>query len=114
MKTEDIAKICHQANKAYCETIGDQSQKDWHNASDWQKESAIKGVEYRTSQNPRPSPEEMHNCWLKQKQEDGWLYGKYKDEQKKTHPCYKPYSELPEEQKKKDILFSAIVDALTE
>lgn len=106
---QDIAKICHQTNKAYCQTIGENSQKDWDNAPDWQRQSAINGVQHRMD-NPDATPEDMHNNWLKEKTEQGWVYGKYKDEQKKTHPCCVPYSELPVEQQKKDSLFSAIVD----
>lgn len=42
-----IAKICHQANKAWCEVTGDNSQKDWDEAEEWQRESAIKGVAFK-------------------------------------------------------------------
>lgn len=49
---------------------------------------------------------------MKEKIEDGWVYGDEKDTEKKTHPCLVPYEELPEFQKKKDALFQAIVDAL--
>jgi len=112
MNIQDIAKICHQANKAYCETIGDNSQKDWHNAPDWQKESAVKGVQHIID-NPESTPEDSHKSWLSVKEAEGWTYGKYKDEQKKTHPCFKPYSELPEDQKKKDLIFTTIAKTLT-
>ena len=46
MKTEDIARICHEANAAYCLSLGDTSQTDWDNAPDWQKKSAINGVKF--------------------------------------------------------------------
>jgi hypothetical protein len=35
-----------------------------------------------------------------------------KDADLKTHPCLRPYCELPEFDRKKDILFLAIVRAL--
>lgn len=54
----------------------------------------------------------MHDNWLKEKQADGWVYGEEKNLLIKTHPCILPYNELPEFQQKKDLLFSAIVDAL--
>jgi len=38
-KIEDIARMCHQINKSYCEAIGDYSQVDWENAPEWQKQS---------------------------------------------------------------------------
>ena len=107
----DIAKVCHEANKAYCETEGDHSQKSWDEALDWQRQSAIAGVEFRLN-NPDAGHDAQHNAWMKDKIDSGWVYGTEKDSEKKTHPCIVPYEELPEFQKKKDALFCAIVDAL--
>ncbi|MCC6867055.1 MAG: hypothetical protein IT280_12945 [Ignavibacteria bacterium] len=111
MKTEEIAKVCHDANKSYCEAIGDLSQKSWDEAEDWQRESAIKGVEFKQD-NPEAGNSAQHEAWLKDKEAEGWVYGPVKDPIKKEHPCMVPYDELPEEQKKKDALFSSIVNAL--
>ena len=44
MTVEQLAKIVHGANKAYCEAHGDFSQKPWDEAEGWQRESAIAGV----------------------------------------------------------------------
>lgn len=44
MNAEQIAQIVHEANRAYCATIGDFSQAKWDEAPDWQKASAIDGV----------------------------------------------------------------------
>ncbi len=106
-----IAKVCHQANKAFCETHGDFSQKDWNEAEDWQRESAIKGVAFRIN-NPESGNDAQHNSWMEEKVNDGWVYGEVKDPEKKTHPCIVPFEELPEFQQKKDALFCSIVDAL--
>jgi RyR domain. len=57
--------------------------------------------------------ENLHQNWLDQKKKDGWVYGKTKDAEKKTHPCMVPYSDLPKEQQVKDHLFHAIVSILT-
>lgn len=43
---EDIAKVCHEANRAYCAGIGDHSQKSWEESPDWQRTSAINGVKF--------------------------------------------------------------------
>lgn len=109
--TEGIARICHQANKAYCESIGDHSQKDWESCESWQRESAVKGVEFKLA-NPEASNSAQHESWLAEKLRSGWKYGPVKDPEKKEHPCCVPYDELPIEQKKKDGLFAAIVNAL--
>jgi hypothetical protein len=111
MKVHFIAMACHRANKAWCESVGDYSQKDWRWAENWQRDSAIKGVEFRLN-NPDAKEDSQHNAWMEDKVNDGWVYGEVKDAEKKTHPCIVPFSELPEFQQKKDKLFCGIVDAL--
>lgn len=108
MKIENIAKICHQANKAYCESIGDLSQLDWSDAPSWQKQSAIIGVEFHLS-NPDASASASHESWMKGKEAEGWKYGANKNPDIKEHPCYVPFDQLPLEQQLKDHLFKNIV-----
>jgi len=111
MTTEQIAKVCHDANRSYCQTLGDDSQKSWDDAPSWQRDSAIKGVEFRLA-NPDAPASAQHESWLRQKETDGWSYGPIKDPAAKLHPCCVPYGELPFEQRLKDALFGAIVGAL--
>lgn len=111
MKIEEIAKVAHEINKAYCDSIGDTSQSEWKEAPDWQKESAIKGVEFHLT-NPDATPEKSHESWLKQKESEGWKYGPVKNPDAKEHPCYVPYNELPIEQRSKDFLFRQVVHSL--
>jgi hypothetical protein len=116
MDIENIAKVCHEVNRAYCMAIGDNSQPSWENAPEWQKQSAIRGVEFHIANpdiaNPDAGPSASHEEWLKVKEADGWKYGPVKDPEKKEHPCYVPYEELPAEQKAKDFIFTAIVHNL--
>lgn len=107
-----IARICHEANRAYCISIGDFSQKHWEDAPQWQHDSAIAGVEFRVK-NPYAPPSASHEQWLQHKLKEGWVYGPLKDEVAKTHPCIKPFNELPFDQQRKDCLFAAIVASLT-
>lgn len=111
MLTEHVAKICHEANRAYCETLGDFSQPTWDQAPHWQCMSILGGVQFHLA-NPGAGPSHSHDEWLKEKRETGWKYGPVKDVEKKEHPCFVPYEELPVEQKAKDALFSAVVNAL--
>ena len=106
-----IAYVCHQANKAWCEINDDDSQKDWDDAEQWQRESAIKGVLFRF-ENPDAKEDAQHNAWMADKILNGWIYGEVKDAEKKTHPCICSFNKLPEFQQKKDALFCAIVDSL--
>lgn len=108
MNIEGIAALCHEVNRAFCESIGDYSQPTWRNAPDWQRESAIAGVKFHLDN--ETTPEQSHVSWMRQKQLDGWTYGAVKDPEAKTHPCMVPYSDLPQEQRSKDFLFKAIVD----
>jgi hypothetical protein len=111
MDNESIAKVCHDANRAYCQAIGDNSQPAWEDAPEWQRNSAIKGVKFNIT-NPDAPASASHDSWLDVKRADGWKYGPVKDAEKKEHPCYVPYEELPVEQQKKDALFKAVVAAL--
>lgn len=112
MTQREIAKVCHQANKAYCETLGDDSQLNFNKAPNWQVDSAINGVRF-AQDNPDSTPEDSHKNWLKEKEADGWVYGEEKDTKKKTHPCIMAYGALPKDQRVKDSLFQAIVKALS-
>lgn len=106
-----IARIAHEANKAYCESIGDYTQKHWDDADEWQRQSAINGVKALID-DATITPEILHEKWCFEKIENGWVYGKSKDVKLKTHPCLVPYNQLPNEQQIKDYLFLAIVNAL--
>lgn len=112
MTVEHIAKICHEANKALCETQGDQSQLPWDQSPQWQIDSALKGVQFHLD-NPNAGTDDSHNSWLKEKEETGWKYGPIKDPEKKEHPCFVPYEQLPADQQAKDYLFRGIVHSLS-
>lgn len=109
--TAEIASVCHEANRAICEAAGDHSQKSWHDAEDWQRESAIKGVDFAIA-NPLASADAQHNAWMQDKLADGWVYGATKDAEAKTHPCIVAYDALPFDQRVKDHVFKAIVMAM--
>lgn len=112
MNAIEIAEICHEANRAYCHALGDFSQKIWDQAPEWQRESAVNGVEFRLQHQDAPASA-SHEQWLEHKQHTGWVYGPVKDEAKKEHPCFVPFDQLPLAQQKKDELFAAIVKALS-
>lgn len=111
MKITQIARVAHEINKAYCQALGDDSQPEWESAPDWQKESAIAGVEMHLN-NPNAGPESSHESWMAQKKADGWVYGEEKDPGAKKHHCMVPFHELPVEQQAKDYLFRQVVHSL--
>ena len=110
MHNEQIARVCHETNKAFCETMGDSAQKPWDEAEQWQRDSAIKGVAFALA-NPQSPASSQHDAWLADKAKEGWVWGAEKNAVLKTHPCMVPYGQLPLEQRMKDHLFKAIVAA---
>ena len=106
---EVIAVACHQQNRTSCQMIGDDSQPNWDQAAEWQRDSAVAGVKQALI---NANPAMSHESWLEHKRATGWVYGKEKDPEKKTHHCMVPYSDLPEEQKKKDGLYIDMVQQL--
>ena len=111
MTPVDVAQVCHEANRAYCIGLGDNSQPLWNDAHDWQKDSAVNGVIFHL-ENPDAGDAASHKSWLAEKKAAGWKYGPIKDPDKKEHPCFVPFEELPIEQQMKDRLFRSIVHAL--
>lgn len=87
------ARAAHEANRAYCAAIGDDSQVPWDAAPEWQRESARKGVRGVLDGN---TPEQSHESWLAEK----------------VSPCIVPFSHLPTEQRQKDHVFVAVVKAM--
>ena len=110
VNVQTIAEICHEANRVYCRSLGDDSQPRWEYALTWQRESAIKGVQAILEGRVKTA-RESHDSWLQEKSLDGWSYGPVKDVAARTHPCFLPYDELPADQRRKDDLLRGIVGA---
>lgn len=107
----DIAIVCHEANRAYCEALGDDGLKSWNASSDWQRLSVIDGVAWRMRNMDAPAAA-THDNWLRFKRLEGWSYGPARAPAKKQHPGCVLFDQLPPEQRAKDELFAAIVRAL--
>ena len=109
---DQIAKVAHEVNRAYCQALGDNSQPSYEDAPEWQRASARMGVDLHTMGNF--GPEASHISWMKQKLDEGWKYGPVKDPEKKEHPCIVPFDQLPVEQQAKDHLFRGVVHAVSD
>lgn len=113
MTIEQVAQICNDANKAYCNSIGDYSPVSWDLQTEEFKQSSVKGVQFRL-ENLNATSEDQHNSWMKERLDNGWVFGEITDKPNKIHNCLKPYSELPEEQRVKDYIFAGIVKSVAE
>ena len=110
MNTLDIARVCHEANRAVQLATGERNiSPHWELAPEWQRASAVEGVEKALA---GFTAEQLHESWCQFKVSGGWVFGPIKDDVALTHPCLVPYADLPAEQKSKDVLFRAIVSAL--
>jgi hypothetical protein len=105
---EKAARAAHEANRAYCGTMGDYSQESWEEAPKWQRDSCRQGVRF-VLENPDCLPEDQHENWMREKLVQGWKYGPVKDVTRKEHPCMVTYQDLPLSQRVKDSIFQAVV-----
>lgn len=105
---EDIGKAAHAINTALCAAFGDTSHKPWDETPENIRNSIINGVALHVV-DPLLSPAASHESWMAQKVVEGWKYGKKKDFENKTHPCFLPYDKLSDQMKSKDYVFKAVV-----
>lgn len=105
-----IAQVCHEANRALQEVLGQLPSQSWEECDADMQTSVVVGVEKALA---GVSAEELHDSWCETKTGQGWVYGVVKDAEAKTHPCLVSYGDLPIEERRKDWLFQAVVTALT-
>jgi hypothetical protein len=111
MTIVEVARIAHEANRTYCQVLGEGGQVSWDDAPLWQRVSATNGVAF-ILEHPPSTPEDVHASWMAEKREEGWVYGREKDPQAKTHPNMVEFYALPAAQRLKDALFFNVVRAL--
>jgi hypothetical protein len=108
----DIARICHEANRALCKALGDRVLPEWDALDNETQGITIRGVRYVLEPFTERSLHEMHERWRVDKIMHGWTYGEVIDDLKKTHKNMVSYADLPIEQKGKDALFLNVVVTL--
>ncbi len=111
--TSHIARVVHEAMRAFAKAEGGAGLPPWSRAPKWMKTSTEEGVRFRLA-NPDAPPSAQHDSWAEEKLAAGWRRGKVKDPTRKTHPLLVPYDKLPLWEKRKDALFAAVVRSLSE
>lgn len=108
---EQIAYVCHTANRAVQELLDDACPSaDWEDEDPDIKKISVYEVQMILSGR---TPEETHAEWCDRLFEQGYICGTVKSRTMKTHPCLVPFRDLPLEQKRKVRMIHGIVLALT-
>lgn len=108
---EDIARVCHEANRELQVLLGDPVSPPWDECDVTMQESVKHGVRVAQEGN---GPQELHRQWRMVREALGWVYGPEKDAEEKTHPNLVDWNDLPPLQRAKDQLFHAVVSGLAE
>lgn len=107
---EIIARVAHEAHRALQLELGETNlAAPWDEAPEWLRDSTRRGIGEALD---GASPAELHEAWCAQRFGEGWRFGEVKDAEAKTHPLLRDYDALPNEQRAKDELMTAIVGAL--
>ncbi|MFN4024697.1 MAG: RyR domain-containing protein [Hyphomonas sp.] len=110
-RLEAIARTVHAALREWGAVHGQDDIPEWHLAPAWMHESTRESVRHAIA-NPGSDGRAQHDQWVAQKRADGWRHGPVKDAAAKTHPLMVPYEDLPDWERRKDILINAVVRAL--
>lgn len=107
-----IARVMHEAVRAFQAGLGQEPVPHWNQAPKWMKTASRDAVMFRLD-HPEAPASAQHDQWMESKLKDGWKHGPVKDARKKTHPLLVPYDDLPYQERQKDALVGAVVEALT-
>jgi DNA-binding transcriptional MerR regulator len=112
-EAEDIASVIHDANRRLQIIQGDPRPSPlWDEAPEYQVRESTESVALAMA-DPERTAEQNHQGWMERLIADGWQHGEVKDAEAKTHPLLVPWDQLPGEARRKDLMFLAIVRALT-
>ena len=114
MPIEDIARVVHEANRAYNVTVDDPAPDGpWDTLPGWHQESICHRVKLMID---GYGPAVIHQAWVDEMLARGWQPGDVKDPAASppVHTCLRPWSELPDWQQRKDVLAKAIAVTLSE
>lgn len=114
MQTADvdkIARVAHEAIRAWQAANGQDAAPPWSRAPAWQKQASREAVLWRIGNRKAP-PSAQHDQWMAEKAAAGWKHGAVKDGVRKTHPLMIPYEDLPEVERLKDALMAGVILSL--
>ena len=113
MKTRDIARVCHEALRAYSIVIFDYSNRPWEDTDEDSRQFLIDLVEV-IIKNPSSSPRSVHGIWSSELLSKGWVYGPTPSKTKHKHPQLIGFDDLHDEDVKRYALLIGIVRSFDE
>jgi hypothetical protein len=111
-QVERIARAAHAALSGWRAATGQTPPPAWDEAEPWMRESTIASVRWRIA-NPSAPASAEHERWMKEKRDAGWTHGPVRDDAAKIHPMLVEYEQLSEDERRKDALIIAVIDALS-
>ena len=114
MQIEDISRVVHEANRAYCMSISEYNNAPWDQTSEDLKEHTRKLVKYilEDFKPDLPKPHMLHSKWISIKRDEGWKWGNRYNYELKLHPDFLDYDDLQEDSRRKSPITLGIVKAL--
>lgn len=107
VRTEMIARVCYDVNRALQRAFGEtRVSPPWDSAPNWHHDAALAGVKRALN---GASPRQLHELWCELYQDDSWLHEPVRD----PNGRLVTYHELPCEHQIKEIVFTAVVAALS-
>lgn len=110
-KIVGLAKICHEAQRAFCQTMGDFSHPNWDLTSPWYQKVMVECVTFVF--NKVSDVNQLHIFWSSQMTALGWSYGLVFNEKEKEHPNLKNFNDISFEEQIKYAIFMANVIAIS-
>lgn len=110
-KIVGLGKICHEAIRAFDESMGDFDNLPWQHKSPWYQNVMVECVTFLLKE--QRDINQLHVYWCSQMTAHGWVYGLKVDEKTKEHPNLKKFEQISFEEQLKYALLLSIVIAMS-
>lgn len=110
---EQISAVAYMATRAFDEKyLGDYTHAEWGKLKQEQKDEVCAHVLFRI-ENYQAPPSAWHDRWMVKMLEGGYRFGPATDHKNKISAMLKPFSALSKGYQEREVLFMAVVDALS-
>ena len=91
-KIVGVAKVVHEATRAFNETLGDFTYGPWSTTPPWYQRILVECITFLLTKNMDVN--QLHIYWSGKMVENGWKYGLLMNPKTKEHPNIKNFKEL--------------------